>query len=122
MRISLYHTYLLATFAIFAVPGTVMAQDAGMSDVEVVDYREADGEKILSSPGGEGEVRYIPKASSIRRDSVSVQAMEGPSQKPKIDPAAKPAGKQPAKEDDSILTFNFLYYIIQKYKLQDIVD
>jgi hypothetical protein len=122
MRISLYHTYLLATFAIFAVPGTVMAQDAGMSDVEVVDYREAEGEKILLSPGGEGEVRYIPKAaSSIRKDSVSVQA-EGTSQKPRIEPAAKPTTKQPAKEDESILTFNFLYYIIQKYKLQDIVD
>jgi hypothetical protein len=121
MRITLYYAYLLATFAFFAVPATVMAQDAGMSDVEVVDYREADGEKILS-PGGEGEVRYIPKASSIRKDSVSMQTIEGASQKPKIEPAAKPAGKQPAKEDESILTFNFLYYIIQKYKLQDIVD
>ena len=118
MRISLYHAYLIATCAIFVVPGTVMAQDAGMSDVEVVDYRDADGEKILSSPGGEGEVRYIPKASPIRKDSVSVQGIEGSLQKP----GAKPAGKQPAKEDESILTFNFLYYIIQKYKLQDIVD
>ena len=122
MRISLYHTYLLAMFAIFAVPGTVIAQDAGMSDVEVVDYRETDGEKMISSPGGEGEVKYIPKASSVRKDSVSVQAMEGASQKPRIEPAGKPATKQPAKEDESILTFNFLYYIIQKYKLQDIVD
>jgi len=32
----------------------------------------------------------------------------------------KPETKQTA--DDSILSFNFLYYIIQKYKLQDIVD
>jgi hypothetical protein len=48
--------------------------------------------------------------------------MEGSSHKPRIEPTAKPAEKQPAKEDDSILTFNFLYYIIQKYKLQDIVD
>lgn len=27
-----------------------------------------------------------------------------------------------AKNDDSIMSFHFLYYIIEKYKLQDIVD
>lgn len=32
------------------------------------------------------------------------------------------SGKAQKNEDDSILSFNFLYYIIQKYKLQDIVD
>ena len=26
------------------------------------------------------------------------------------------------QDDDSILSFNFLYYLIQKYKMQDIVD
>jgi hypothetical protein len=25
-------------------------------------------------------------------------------------------------DDDSVLSFNFLYYLIQKYKMQDIVD
>ena len=38
-------------------------------------------------------------------------------------PADKAADKQNSKsKDDSILTFNFLYYIIQKYKLQDVID
>ena len=37
--------------------------------------------------------------------------------------APEQSEKQSEKQkDDSILTFNFLYYIIQKYKLQDIID
>lgn len=35
-------------------------------------------------------------------------------------PKAKSTDQQ--KDDDSVLTFNFLYYLIQKYKMQDIVD
>lgn len=30
--------------------------------------------------------------------------------------------KSERQDDDSILSFNFLYYLIQKYKMQDIVD
>ena len=30
--------------------------------------------------------------------------------------------KSEHQDDDSILSFNFLYYLIQKYKMQDIVD
>jgi hypothetical protein len=30
--------------------------------------------------------------------------------------------KEEKSDDDSVLSFNFLYYIFQKYKLQDIVD
>ena len=26
------------------------------------------------------------------------------------------------EDDDSILSFNFLYYLVEKYKMQDIVD
>ncbi|HYF67337.1 MAG TPA: hypothetical protein VD884_04335 [Ohtaekwangia sp.] len=35
--------------------------------------------------------------------------------------ASKPESK-PQETDDSILSFNFLYYLIEKYKLQDIID
>jgi hypothetical protein len=121
MRISLYRTLLFGSFVFFATAGTVMAQDAGMSDVEIADDRDEENEMLLSSPGGEGEVRYIPKASSARKDSLAMQVID-PVLKQKTEPVGKPADKQPVKEDDSILTFNFLYYIIQKYKLQDIVD
>jgi hypothetical protein len=59
---------------------------------------------------------------SASKDSVRVSPVLPGRLKP--EQAAKPADKQPApkQEDESILSFNFLYYIIQKYKLQDIVD
>lgn len=66
------------------------------------------------------DVRNVPRATGIYApaDSISLQLNDFPMQRA----AQKPGEKQPAKKDDSILTFNFLYYIIQKYKLQDIID
>lgn len=95
-----------------------------MQDLEIT---ESDKERMLYSPGGEGEMTYrsVPATvSAPLRDSVA--SILPPSSASKTKPTPKPAEKQsspPAKEDDdSILSFNFLYYIIQKYKLQDIVD
>jgi hypothetical protein len=110
----LFLTVLMLTVTI----GTSTAQDAGMSDVEIrSDGDPGEGSKIIPV---EVEVRYIPKASGIvtARDSVATFTAE-----PVGLPSEKRNEKQPAKQkDDSILTFNFLYYIIQKYKLQDIID
>lgn len=103
--------------------GAAFAQDAGMSDVETVVERNAEGEKAVFVPG-ESQVRYIPRATGVYApaDSIALQIHDFPMQQ-----AARPAEKtsekqEAAKKDDSILTFNFLYYIIQKYKLQDIID
>ena len=92
------------------------AQDAGMSDVEIHEERNrTESEKIIFS-AGDAEVRYIPKTTSVHsKDSIAAanhaEFLSGKAEK-----------KQPKQEDDSILSFNFLYYIIQKYKLQDIID
>lgn len=120
MKTCIRRILILSVLTLLVTAGKVAAQDAGMSDAEAtIDREVTDGDKVTFSPG-ESEVHYIPKASGITstRDSVAV-----------VLPAA-PAAKLPAKgnekdekaEDDSILTFNFLYYIIQKYKLQDIID
>ena|SRR5688500_3356554 len=103
--------------------GGASAQDAGMSDTEIAGERAAvDGERLVLTPG-EMEVRYIPRASGVYApsDSIALHAMDFPMQQAAQRPADKNE-KQPTKKDDSILTFNFLYYIIQKYKLQDIID
>lgn len=123
MKIGLHHILLFAILA-FAVAGNAWAQDAGMSDVDIVDERDhIDSEKMLYSPG-EAEVRHVPKASkNLPTDTVATHVPETPAQKHKVEPPGKPIEKQSAKpKDDSILSFNFLYYIIQKYKLQDIID
>ena len=116
----LYQVFLITFLGSFTLTVTSWAQDAGMSDVEIVDESYVvDNEKMLYAPG-EAEVRYIPKAASpVMKDSSAVQVMEARAPEA-VTGAAK---KQPTKqEDESILTFNFLYYIIQKYKLQDIID
>ncbi len=89
------------------------AQDAGMSEKDVTTV-----EKVPLITGE--DMRYVPKATGIYApaDSISLQLNDFPMQR-----AAQKPGEKPApKKDDSILTFNFLYYIIQKYKLQDIID
>lgn len=128
MKILFPHVFLITIMATLAITGSAWAQDAGMSDVEMVNESDLiDSERMLYSPG-EAEVRYIPKAASTSaRDSVAIRVVEArttPAGNPKAEPpAAKSNKKRPAKEeDDSILSFNFLYYIIQKYKLQDIID
>ncbi|MEX2235675.1 MAG: hypothetical protein WD824_26190 [Cyclobacteriaceae bacterium] len=124
MKIWRKHFLFLPILMCMAAAGSTLAQDAGMSDVEIVEGNDpAEGEKVVYAPGE--EVRYIPKAPGMAagRDSIALHIHDFPMQQATLRPSDKPNEKQPAKsKDDSILTFNFLYYIIQKYKLQDIID
>jgi hypothetical protein len=52
------------------------------------------------------------------RDSVHFHALPLPVSKIKSSDQTKPSG---SKEDD-VLSFNFLYYIIQKFKISDLID
>jgi len=75
----------------------------------------------INSPGESLDQHRKFQSSSSLKDSAAVapKAITPRTNKPSTEntrPEAKPSG------DDSILSFNFLYYIIQKYKLQDIVD
>lgn len=117
------HLVLFTLLTLLLVPGNVSAQDAGMSDSEMVGETDAVGEKMIYAPGE--EVRYIPKAATAApaRDSVVLYLHDFPMQQATMKSPETAKEKVPAKQkDDSILTFNFLYYIIQKYKLQDIID
>jgi len=85
-----------------------------------------DREGILLSPG-EGTARYTPATvSSDPKDSITLvnsQPAVPKIKREKQAPTPKPAvEKQSREEDESILSFNFLYYIIEKYKLQDIIE
>ena len=117
-------TISILTMLILAISaGNATAQEAGMSDVEIVDERDpVESEKIVYTPGE--DVRYVPKVSgSGAKDSVALFMHDFPMQQATLKSSEKSDDKQSAKsKDDSILTFNFLYYIIQKYKLQDIID
>jgi hypothetical protein len=135
--------YMLTVLLCAGCLCAAQAQDSGMVDVEVLDSESdhVDREKIISSPGEMTDSRYVvrlnpgPKDSVINTTSttpapattgtspVPAAAKESKVKTEKPVPATKaPVSKQTKNDDDSILSFNFLYYIIEKYKLQDIVD
>jgi len=130
MKIKLHHILILTCIALSAIVNSSIAQDSSVPEFENTDSeREKIEDRIINSPG-EGDARYIPRSQTISqhtavRDSVIARPLPPvASTRPKTDQTAKPVEKpnQPKQNDDSILSFNFLYYIIQKYKLQDIVD
>lgn len=119
---------ILTIFACLALAQVSFAQDGGMSDVEVNDDRDRlEREKIMYSPG-ESDSRYVPNRNPnpTPKDSIppTLPAKNSitPAQKAKPTAAKSTEKQQPKSSEESILTFNFLYYIIEKYKLQDIVD
>ncbi|MEJ1236751.1 hypothetical protein WBG78_01400 [Chryseolinea sp. T2] len=94
------------------------AQDASYPAVETVDSEsEHARERVIY--GGEGDPMVNNKihVAVSSRDSSIVK----PAKTVKAD-APKPTAKPASQEDDSILSFNFLYYIFEKYKMQDVVD
>lgn len=127
----------LSCLAVVALSQLALAQDGAPADYDFVDpERERyERERLIASPG-EGEHRYFPSTtqpgnttnpqSPAPRDSSSTAESVSPETpaSQRVGAVVKPIDKQvPTRgEDDSILSFNFLYYIIQKYKLQDIVD
>ena len=132
MKIGLRHILILSCIAIMVFAKSAVAQESSLPENEYIDVErdKYERERIISSPGEGSDFRYYPRTSTttptVTKDSVeSKPATPAPvvtNQKPKIAPV-KPQEKVPVKpEDDSILSYNFLYYIIQKYKLQDIVD
>ena len=60
-------------------------------------------------------------ATPIIKDSIAVKAPIRTNKVQTPDSSKVPV-KRPSEEDDSILSFNFLYYIFQKYKMQEVVD
>lgn len=121
MKSGILHSIFFLTAFLLAGLGSADAQDAGMSDVDIVAERESAGEKLVFSPG---EPKYIPKASAAGKDSIALSIQDFPMQQAVLKAASEKSDEKQSdkQKDDSILTFNFLYYIIQKYKLQDIID
>jgi hypothetical protein len=117
--IRILFSFSLVAFSVFCGEALHAQDSAGPADTyEGNDEKEREP---IYSPGENVEYHKSP-SSTLLKDSAAF-ATKTITQQRTVKPAtenAKPESKQPA--DDSILSFNFLYYIIQKYKLQDIVD
>lgn len=123
MKTRCQQIFFLTIVMVSAASVGALAQDAGMSDLEIVVEGGAADEKANFIPGE--ELRYSPRSAGyvMAKDSIVLQMHDFAMQRAAQKPTEKAADKQKAKpKDDSILTFNFLYYIIQKYKLQDVID
>ena len=122
----------------FSGATAVFGQDAAFEYETIDSDRDRfERDRIIYSPG-EGESRYIPSRSTIdpknshsttpAKDSTSRAAAATPVLPAPVKIKQEPGPKAPAKplppkeDDDAIMSFNFLYYIIQKYKLQDIIE
>lgn len=132
MKPNLYHI-LFSFLALFLTQTTVLAQDAPdynhpnsyEHDASIYTYSDADSKTVNPSKSN---------ASTTVRDSLAVrpaQRVRPAAQEPVKEGAKQPqapAQQQPGNGgqgnsgDDSILSFNFLYYIIQKFKMQDIIE
>lgn len=115
-------TFSLTTFLLVGYE-QLHAQDSNTSEpYESNDEKE---KEPLYSPGEQSDRHLRIQPSTPLRDSAAfapktTSASQVRTAKTSAE-STKPDTKQ-STSDDSILSFNFLYYIIQKYKLQDIVD
>lgn len=103
MRIKLYHIIFLFG-CLFASTTSFAQENTESMDSEVKSYM----------PGGESQ----PFDS---RDSVYSRPVLQPKNSESIKNTSG-HGKEGEEGDDSVLSFNFLYYIIQKFKMSDLVD
>jgi len=95
------------------VSQSAIAQDEGYPHnyFQEQGYQELnlqDDKALIYEPTENRPTRTI---QSIQRDSLAINSSK-----------AKGAKKAADKKEDDALSFNFLYYIIQKYKISDIVD
>jgi hypothetical protein len=100
----------------------LQAQDVSFPGTEMDDLGiEKETEKMRYSPGELDPAFKKAQSGAIARDSAGVKPALRTTKIATPDSIKTPV-KRPSQDDDSILSFNFLYYIFQKYKMQDMVD
>lgn len=106
-------TFLMAGLGCL-LSADLFAQDDGypLHNFQEPTYQELNLSEDKSLLYDHNENRPAKTIQSLQRDSLAMQASKN-----------KSAKKQTTeKKEDDALSFNFLYYIIQKYKISDIVD
>jgi hypothetical protein len=122
MKVKFHKIFLALFFTVVAPFGMqcLYAQDASYPLQESFDVEaERERERVIYS-SGEGDPLLNSKAHvATARDSALFKPATTRAAKPEV---SKNSSRPASQEDDSILSFNFLYYIFEKYKMQDMVD
>ena len=118
MKVKILHF----TTAFFLVGGALLsisakAQHEGLSPGELQDpnhleYSLNDDKPLLTE--------HDSKSKGPTRDSIALHNRPVSTGTPSAKPKSPEHGK--SKEEDDALSFNFLYYIIQKFKISDLID
>ena len=119
MKSKLQPVLLTLLLAVLTPAGiaTLQAQDASYPAVDTYENEiDAERDRIIYSPGEADANNRVHVVAG--KDSINSRAQARPVKQPE---AAKNSAK-PSSQEDDILSFNFLYYLFEKYKLQDIVD
>jgi hypothetical protein len=129
MKSNLIYTVFAVLFALAAVPTVVRAQES--QEYEHPNGNYDDNNHQAPSDG----MSDLDRATTIHSSVSKTVLRDSSAAKPatslqRVKPTTTSTAlneKQESKTtggngDDSILSFNFLYYIIQKFKMQDIIE
>jgi hypothetical protein len=118
---------VVATVSVFGQEDRNSEFEPIIKPVNPVREISKEGENSIPTTPGEGRSLNTRDHSSRERDkdsvAVTLPTVQPLKQAPATTKPVRPAeGRNQKEEDPSVLSFNFLYYIIQKYKLSDIID
>jgi hypothetical protein len=122
MKINLHHIFFVLCFTILT-PGGILSLQAQDASYPIPDSYDMEFEKERDRgvySAGEFDP-LLNNKNQVIRDSIMARPTYNRSSRSQLDESANTA-KNSAEDDDSILSFNFLYYLVEKYKMQDIVD
>jgi hypothetical protein len=106
-QISIITFFSVVFLTSYAQVHELESMDLSSSELTEITVSETDEKpaKLLSNPEKDSVVRVSPSKSKLL-----------------VEPTKSEKLKEDAEDEDSILSFNFIYYIIKKFKFSDIVD
>ncbi len=96
-----------------------VAQESVSPLLEGMESEKTRGVEYTNFNEGESSNSQRLPAASTQAQRDTLRTRSNPI-KPKVNPAK--LDETAPKSEDSVLGFNFLYYIFQKYKMSDIID
>ena len=129
MRFKPNHIYLLV-IAILVSASLTFAQESVSPVLEGMDTEKSGSANDYSYTEGEGNAQRVtpipltPNTTQSATQRESAQGNRAVNQNKSKTGQSKQNTSETAepKPEDSVLGFNFLYYIFQKYKMSDIID
>ncbi len=114
--------FIASASLLVAVNSLANAQESGSPSFENYDTEELRERDVILTPRT-GPDKKRPSTQVLQpRDSSNTKTLPSRNVVRQTPAIPKDESKPRNQTDDSILSFNFLYYLIQKYKMQDILE